>query len=1013
MSQQIADLTINLGAETADFSQQMGRVERQLKETSLKAGEAQDHISKIISELVEKQAANIKNFSSQQSQAMKDASSNMITSINEIDGRQEISQQQREAYYLKMAQAEARAEAESRSYKDTFTEQIQKVAEGKNSLEALNSILDRLSRTYDKAKISTQHFSEVQTQVKSKIRGIQDNQDIRAENFYKQIDAVTQLSGSSVALKNIQHSLNQEVKKGTITQEDYKSLLSAVTSQSIKLRREEESLTQQKTRFIQRLKEQAAKQNLSREQMLRYEAAQLGVSSSAEIYIRRLSESSKETKEFDKNSKSLTSRLQNVANSFNMGSLLRGGIWGGVTAGLIGVAKLAYDAEREFSQFNKQLILTGNYANKSASQLNEMARTLAGGGITRGDMASSISSVVGTGVFSNNEISRVSKAAAQMNYITGQAVNTTIDQFKRLQDEPLQMSLELEKSNHHLTAAQLEQIRTLELQGNKTEAARLAIDAYAQSINDGANDIVENLGYLESAWLGIKNAAKEGWDAMLDIGREKTLEDQIREQESLLSNLNNIWITPQYRINEIQEKIASLKEQSAGIALKKSQAQAVKDAEQFEVNKFRVREKLENRYGDREIGRNKELAQLEADKWALSTEEFKKYETEINRRWKDNIPLQPPKIKSYKVPAGDREEEKASRDLLSLQAQLEVLKEHQSANDVISQQRKDLQKEQAQFAILEEAKLTRQLDNNERSLLANKANILAQKEKLALVGDEVALQERLNKMQDQAEKYIAQQSEKRKAIEESMGKSAREQQRYLERAQLLAGQKESPYLDNMLAEQQKTYEVEDQKRADWLAGAQTAWGNYKDTALDVNSQVQNATAMALNGFSTQLTNVLVDGEANFKDFTKSILKMLTDIFIKMSLVKGIEAMGFGVSAPVANADGGVYNSASLSAYSGQIVHKPTMFAFAKGAGLMGEAGPEGIFPLRRGADGKLGVIAKMSNQGSGVTQINHITIQNDGSNGQLGPQALKQVYEIAKRGAQDYVVGQRRDGGTL
>ncbi|MFK8698378.1 hypothetical protein, partial [Proteus mirabilis] len=92
------------------------------------------------------------------------------------------------------------------------------------------------------------------------------------------------------------------------------------------------------TRFIQRLKEQVATQNLSREQMLRYQASQLGVSSSAEIYIRRLSESSKETKEFDKNSKSLAGRLQGIANSFNMGSLVRGGIWGGITAGLTGVA---------------------------------------------------------------------------------------------------------------------------------------------------------------------------------------------------------------------------------------------------------------------------------------------------------------------------------------------------------------------------------------------------------------------------------------------------------------------------------------------------------------------------------------------------------------------------------------------------------------------------------------------------------------------------------------------------
>lgn len=998
MSQQIADLTINLGAETADFSQQMGRVERQLQETAEKAEASQRRMAQLVE---------------QQAQSARSSAESTARSLQELNNQQEISQQQRADYYQRIAQEEARSAVESRKQADAFLEQAQSVGQTRNALEQLTEVLNKSTKAYDKLKITSEQFAEIQNVTKSRIKAIQDQQDANTEKYFKQIEAVKGLSGSASALRAIQAQLNQEVKKGTIHQRDYQVLISAITSESMKLRREEESLTQQKTRFIQRLKEQVATQNLSREQMLRYQASQLGVSSSAEIYIRRLSESNKETKEFDKNSKSLSGRLQGIANSFNMGSLVRGGIWGGITAGLTGVAKLAYDAEREFSQFNKQLILTGNYANKSASQLNEMARTLAGSGITRGEMASSISSVVGTGVFSNNEISRVSKAAAQMNYITGQAIDTTIDQFKRLQDEPLRMSLELEKSNHHLTAAQLEQIRTLELQGNKTEAAKLAIDAYAQAINDGANDIVENLGYLESAWVGIKNAAKEGWDAMLDIGREKTLEEQIREQENLLRNLNNVGITPQYRINEIQEKISSLNEQKFQQDLKNAQAQAVKDSEQFEVNKLRIRDELENRYADREIRRNKELAQLEAQKWALSAEEFKKYETEIKRRWRDHRPLQPTKIKPYKVSAGDREEEKASRDLLALQAQLEILKKHQSANDVISQQRKELQKEQAKFAILEEAQLTRRLTNAEKSLLSNKENILAQKEKLALVGDEVALQERLNKMQDQADKYIAQQSEKRKAIEESMGKSAREQQRYLERAQLLAGQKENPQLNNMLAEQQKTYEVEDQKRADWLAGAQTAWGNYKDTALDVNSQVQNATSMALNGFSSQLTNVLFEGEANFKDFTKSILKMLTDILIKMSLVKGIEAMGFGFGAPVANADGGVYSSASLSAYSGQIVHKPTMFAFAKGAGLMGEAGPEGIFPLRRGADGKLGVIAKMSNQGAGVTQINHITIQNDGSNGQIGPEALKKVYEISKRGAQDYIMSQRRDGGVM
>jgi hypothetical protein len=62
-----------------------------------------------------------------------------------------------------------------------------------------------------------------------------------------------------------------------------------------------------------------------------------------------------------------------------------------------------------------------------------------------------------------------------------------------------------------------------------------------------------------------------------------------------------------------------------------------------------------------------------------------------------------------------------------------------------------------------------------------------------------------------------------------------------------------------------------------------------------------------------------------------------------------------------NAKGGVYASPALSAYSNAIVAGPTMFAFARGGvpriGLMGEAGPEAVMPLRRGLGGRLGVDA--------------------------------------------------------
>lgn len=128
----------------------------------------------------------------------------------------------------------------------------------------------------------------------------------------------------------------------------------------------------------------------------------------------------------------------------------------------------------------------------------------------------------------------------------------------------------------------------------------------------------------------------------------------------------------------------------------------------------------------------------------------------------------------------------------------------------------------------------------------------------------------------------------------------------------------------------------------------------------------------------------------------------------------VQLLGFDLSSLSLNANGGIYQSADLSRYSGTVVNRPTFFAFAKGAGVMGEAGPEAILPLRRGADGKLGVVADIGGSGMAMfaPQYN-IEINNDGTNGQIGPAALKVVYDLGKKAAADFMQHQARDGGRL
>lgn len=130
--------------------------------------------------------------------------------------------------------------------------------------------------------------------------------------------------------------------------------------------------------------------------------------------------------------------------------------------------------------------------------------------------------------------------------------------------------------------------------------------------------------------------------------------------------------------------------------------------------------------------------------------------------------------------------------------------------------------------------------------------------------------------------------------------------------------------------------------------------------------------------------------------------------------------GIGPVEPEAityNAKGGVYDSPSLSAYSNQVVNKPTLFAFAKGAGLMGEAGPEAIMPLTRTSDGKLGVRAE-GGTGSGVTVEVNTYIQSDGSSTtetadndreSIYREFSKQMSVVAEQTVRDAV----RPGGIL
>ncbi|MEQ5573390.1 phage tail tape measure protein [Providencia huaxiensis] len=166
--------------------------------------------------------------------------------------------------------------------------------------------------------------------------------------------------------------------------------------------------------------------------------------------------------------------------------------------------------------------------------------------------------------------------------------------------------------------------------------------------------------------------------------------------------------------------------------------------------------------------------------------------------------------------------------------------------------------------------------------------------------------------------------------------------------------------------------------ADWRAGVTAGLENWVDDASNYAGQAASATQSAMGGMVDNISNMLIGNKADWKSWSVDVLKSVQKVLTNMALVQSMKAAGgyfgggFGsfISSIVPNAKGGVYDSPGLSSYSGQIVSSPTLFAFAKGAGLMGEAGPEAIMPLTRGSDGSLGVrVLGLENVQNGTTSI--------------------------------------------
>ncbi|WP_395240108.1 phage tail tape measure protein [Escherichia coli] len=231
------------------------------------------------------------------------------------------------------------------------------------------------------------------------------------------------------------------------------------------------------------------------------------------------------------------------------------------------------------------------------------------------------------------------------------------------------------------------------------------------------------------------------------------------------------------------------------------------------------------------------------------------------------------------------------------------------------------------------------------------------------------------------------------------------------------------YLEERLRDQEGYYAASDAQRDDWMTGLSEGYANWVDEATDYSSMAADGMKQAMGGAVTSITDMLNGNVDSWKDWGVSVLKIIQNVLVNMAVANGVSSIGslfsFGASSAAAassgtaiqnaganftfNAKGNVYDSPSLSAYSNGVFQTPQLFAFAKGAGVFAEAGPEAIMPLTRAADGSLGVRAVGTPQVSGgVPSVNFGDINIQGGS----PQAASQgTAGAAGRQLKDAITG--------
>ncbi|HDC0864899.1 TPA: phage tail tape measure protein, partial [Escherichia coli] len=726
------------------------------------------------------------------------------------------------------------------------------------------------------------------------------------------------------------------------------------------------------------------------------------------------------------------------------------GLAGAITLPMVGVTSLAvatgalvyawYQGDSTLSAFNKTLVLSGNQSGLTADRMLTLSRAGQAAGLTFNQARESLAALVNAGVRGGEQFDAINQSVARFASASGVEVDKVAEAFGKLTTDPTSGLIAMVRQFRNVTAEQIAYVAQLQRSGDEAGALQAANDIATKGFDEQTRRLKENMGTLETWADKTGKAFKSMWDAILDIGRPESSADMLASAQKAFDEADKKWQWYQSR-SQRRGKTASFRANLQGAWNDRENARLGLAAATLQSDMEKAGELAARDRAERDASQLKYTgeAQKAYERLLTPLEKYTARQEELNKALKDGkilradyntlmaaakkdyeSTLKKPKSSGVKVSAGERQEDQAHAALLALETELRTLEKHSGANEKISQQRRDLWKAENQYAVLKEAATKRQLSEQEKFLLAHKDETLEYKRQLAELGDKVEHQKRLNELAQQAVRFEEQQSAKQAAISaKARGLTDRQAQRESEAQRLRDVYGDNPAaLAKATSALKNTWSAEEQLRGSWMAGLKSGWGEWAESATDSFSQVKSAATQTFDGIAQNMAAMLTGAEADWRGFTRSVLSMLTEIFLKQAMV--------GIVGSIGSAIGGAFGGGASASTGTAIQAAAANFHFATGGftGTGGKYEPAGIvhrgeFVFTKEATSRIGVgnlyrlmrgyaeggyvggagsPAQMRRaEGINFNQNNHVVIQNDGTNGQAGPQLMKAVYDMARK----------------